>query len=152
MSIVVSDTSPLIALERIHSLELLQRLFGPIYIPSTVRAEIFKTQRLPDWIVEKNPVATFHPSKSLGKGEIEAIALAVELNADLLLMDDLEGRKEAKRVGLTVMGTIGVLIQAKRMGIIKTLSPLLEALEITGFYLNRELKATALSVVGELEG
>jgi len=146
---VVSNASPLIAFERIRRQELLKRLFGTIFIPPTVRVEVFGLQQPPDWIVEREPTLAFHPSKSLGRGEVEAIALALELKADWLLMDDLDGRKEAIRLGLTVMGTIGVLIHAKQQGIINAIRPLLDELETVGFYYGQELRALALSTAGE---
>jgi predicted nucleic acid-binding protein len=146
---VVSNASPLIAFERIRRQELLKRLFGTIFIPPAVRVEVFGLHQLPDWIVEREPTPAFHPSKSLGRGEVEAIALALELKADWLLMDDLDGRKEAVRLGLTVMGTIGVLIFAKQKGIINAIQPLLDALEAVGFYYGEELRAIALSLAGE---
>jgi len=147
--IAVSNASPLIAFERIRRQELLKQLFGTIFIPPAVRVEVFGLQQLPDWIVEKAPGLTFYPSRKLGKGEIEAIALALELKADWLLMDDLDGRKEATRLGLTVMGTIGVLILAKQRSIINTIRPLLDELEAVGFYYGQELRAIALSLAGE---
>ncbi len=147
--IVVSNASPLIALERIQCQELLCNLFGRIFIPPAVRREVFGTKPLPNWIAEKQPTLPFHPSKDLGKGETEAIALALELKADWLLMDDLDGRKEALRSGLTVMGTIGILIRAKREGVIAELKPLLDKLEATGFYFGQNLRLIALQAVGE---
>lgn len=147
---VVSNASPLIALERIQQIELLQRLFGYIVIPPAVRVEVFGTQSPPDWIVERKPTIPFRPSRDLGKGETEAIALTLELHADWLLMDDLDGRKEARRVGVSVMGTIGILVRAKCEGIISTVSPFLNAPQDMGFYFSDELRATALQLAGEM--
>lgn len=93
---------------------------------------------------------SLHPSKGLGKGEVEAIALALRLNADWLLMDDLSGRREAIRIGLTVMGTVGVLIRAEQESLIEPLEPLLDELEAAGFRFSRNLRLFALQLAGEL--
>ena len=148
--IVVSNASPLIALERIHRQELLKALFGTIFIPPAVRVEVFGEGQIPEWIAERAPKLHFRPSKDLGKGEIEAIALALELRADWLLMDDLDGRKEAIRAGLSVMGTIGVLIMARQQGVINDLRLVLDELTSSGFYFDEKLRMLALSIVGEL--
>lgn len=92
----------------------------------------------------------FHPGKGLGKSEVEATALALELNADWLLMDDLSGRREAIRIGLTVMGTVGVLIRAKQESLIEQLEPLLDELGAAGFRFSRNLRLFALQLAGEL--
>lgn len=87
---------------------------------------------------------------SLDLGESETIALAVEIGAGLVLMDERDGRHAAQALGLRVMGAVGVLIHAKRRGMIETIRPELDALrDRAGFYLGAAVYATALDAAGE---
>lgn len=85
---------------------------------------------------------------SLGPGEAECIALGRELNCAIIL-DDKRARKGAVRLGLKVVGTIGVLCVAYRQGILPSLKTVLDELETQGFYLNAELRARALRISRE---
>jgi len=82
-------------------------------------------------------------------GESEAIALAEELNADLLIIDERLGTKIAKDRGLETIGLLGLLIRAKEKSIVKTLRPVLEELEINGFWMGDKLKKRILELVNE---
>ena len=86
---------------------------------------------------------------TLGDGEREALALAVETPNSLLIMDDGRARRIGRLLGLTMTGTVGILARAKREGLIPQLAPMLEQLEHLGFRLSAEAKATALRLVGE---
>ncbi len=128
---VVSNTTPIISLFKLNRLELLQKLYSQIYIPSVVYNEIeagktkkyYKDISRIDWInifeiQDKQAVKYF---LDLDAGEAEAIVLATEINADLILLDEKLGRFHAKHVDLKVTGTLGILIKAKSKGLIEEL-------------------------------
>ena len=119
--IVVSDTTPLISLLKINRLELLERLFGDVMIPTAVFDELtvdkrFRTEA--DQIRQNKPVnnqesaSVLKRATGLDQGESEAIVLTDELEADLLLMDEAKGRSVSAQMGLKIMGTIGILMAA----------------------------------------
>jgi len=160
--IVVSNTSPIFYLSTIGQLDLLRQLYAEIVIPTTVLNEIthvgntdasarvvptlswIKTQSATDQAFVNTLRAELDP------GEAEAIALAVELNADRLLMDERLGRAAAMRVGLQVTGVLGILIAAKRNNLIQEVKPLLDALiEQVGFWIDTRLYGEVLAAVGE---
>jgi predicted nucleic acid-binding protein len=88
--------------------------------------------------------------RDLDRGEAEAIALSLELGANLVLMDEWEGRRAAQRMGLRVVGVVGILLEAKPQQAIEHLRPHLDALRQTaGFYLSEPLYQHALALAGE---
>ena len=94
--------------------------------------------------------ATVTLERDLDLGEAETIALALELGADLVLLDEKEGRHAAQRLGLRVLGVVGVLLEAKVSGNIDAVRPLLDGLRQTaGFYLSSPVYKHALSLAGE---
>lgn len=123
--IVVSDTSPVLNLARIGRLELLPFLYKQVLIPSAVFDELTASKRdLPPlidlasepWLIVATPNDQKHVLKlreELDHGEAEAIVLAIERRADLLLMDERRGRRTAAAAGLTVTGLLGVVAKAK---------------------------------------
>ena len=145
---VVVDSACLIALERIGHLDVLSALFEPVMIPPAVEQEFgvpfpwLTVKKLDDDSLAKNL------KMSVDDGEAEAIALAHEQKCKIIL-DDGKARFFGKEQGLDVIGTIGVLIQAKQNGIFPAIKPLLEALERTGFYISQALKEEALQIAGE---
>ncbi len=91
--------------------------------------------------------------RDLDRGEAETLVLALELNADLVLMDEREGRRAAQRLGFKVLGVVGMLIEAKRRTLIQNVRPLLDSLrEDAGFYLSDAIYHRVLASVGEAEG
>jgi predicted nucleic acid-binding protein len=121
--IVVADTSPLNYLIEIDYIDLLHQLYGSIVIPHAVAYELSHrdaplkvrkwVERLPDWVNTRGSSSQPDPGlTSLDLGEREAIQIALEVDADLLLIDERQGSKEAERRGLTVTGTLGVLLDA----------------------------------------
>ncbi len=159
--IVVSDTSPINNLAAIGQLGLLQQLYGNIIIPPAVYQELLNAgttdpgaiavQTL-DWIQTRSVtnIALFQTlQNNLDIGEAEAITLAVELNADRLLIDERQGRNEAIQLGLQVTGLLGILLAAKRQGLIPLVQPLLDDLIAQGFWMREELYAEVLLLAGE---
>lgn len=152
--IVVSDTSPLTALLTVGEAELLVRLFSVVWIPEAVEAELLRSHsRLPVWLrvqsVRDVSKALLY-MQSVDRGEAEAIALAEELHADHVLMDERKGRRLAQQQGLAVVGLLGVVLMAKRRGFVSSARSLLLRLDReAGVYLANDLKETALKTVGE---
>ncbi len=150
--IVVSDSSPLINLSAIGRLELLPALFGTVLVPPIVWDEITGPLGLgkpgeielkkAEW-VEVRPCADHHLfnllRKRLDPGEAEAIALAVELNASTLLIDERRGRTAAQQEMLSTTGILGVLIEAKRAGLLTSVTLELDALLTFGFFIHQDL-------------
>jgi predicted nucleic acid-binding protein len=152
--IVVSDTSPLTALFSVGEADLLVRLFAEVVIPEAVEMEWRRSHPvLPPWLrvaALKNKEKARSYLKLVDVGEAEAIALAEEMRADHLLMDERKGRRLAQRQGLPVVGLLGVVLMAKRMGLIPSARSLLLRLDQeAGVFLAAELKETALRAVGE---
>lgn len=153
--IVVSNSSPLISLGTVGRLELLYELFGKISIPVAVQDEVRTVEiSMSGWIlpqkVQRSLLARALESE-LDRGEAEAIALAVELEADLLLMDERRGRNSAARFGLKVLGVLGIVTQAKRKGLIERVEPLLlELREKAGFRVSEALYQRVLEEAGEV--
>ena len=147
---IVSDTSCLILLEKVEALHLLQLLFGQVYITPEVAAEY--GNNLPNWVSIKSPIDNQRQKVlevAVDKGEASAIALALEQSDCLLIIDDLKGRKLAKRLGINITGTLGVLVQAKQSGHLAAVRPLLEKLQQTDFRLTNQLLEEVLQAAGE---
>ena len=160
--IVVSNTSPIINLAIVGQLNLLQALYGKVVIPQAVYDEIViegarqagaeEVDKL-DWIevkqVANRPMVTSLEA-DLDIGEAEAIVLAVELNADLLLIDERKGRAIAHRLGINHIGLLGILVKAKHDGLISAVGPVMDSLMTkAGFWLSDELYKHILQVAGE---
>lgn len=132
--IVIADTSCLIALTKIQALGFLEKLYREIYVTQEIAIEF--SEKLPVWIkVEsvRNKKYQQLLDLFLDKGEASAIALALEFDNVLLILDDLKGRKEAEKLGLKITGTLGVLMKAKHSGLIQELRPYIEELKTAGF-------------------
>lgn len=137
--IVISDASPIRALHHLGLLSLCPDLYGPVIVPEAVRQELLKaTTQCPALDIAqyagfqvRSPSADPHsmgvPS-DLDPGETEAIALALELHANLLLMDERKGTEVARRMGLSTIGVFGILLEAKRKGLIDVVLPRVDRL------------------------
>jgi predicted nucleic acid-binding protein len=151
--IVVSNSSPLIAFVRIQRLDLLSAIFESVLIPPAVAREISPSiPVLPTWLRIQAPSVLPPASllrRRLGEGEREALALAIELEADWIILDDLPARRSAEATGLNVIGTLGTLVAAKRAGLLMSIRPELDALLRTSFFLSPQLYDELLHLVGE---
>lgn len=153
---IVSNSSPLIALAKIEKLDILR---CEVVIPNAVFDEITipkkeYVKKLYKWgkdktIDVKNKKAVEYLELIIGKGEAETIVLGEELNADAVLIDDLKARRIAKIRGLNVIGTIGVLLDAKEKGFIGELKPLLDMLIKKKIRVSKELYDHALELANE---
>jgi uncharacterized protein len=153
--IVVSDTSAITALLQVGRVALLKELYGEILLPESVREELAQTHPSLPPFLRCEPVLNTGEvrrlSAELDQGEAEAIVLAKERRADLLLMDDLQGRRVALREGVPYIGLLGVLVQAKQDGHIPSVRQLIKELEtVADFRLSEEIKLVALRKAGEL--
>lgn len=146
--VVITDSGCLISLERIDRLDILPALFSQVLLPPAVQAEFGVVLPWLNVVPTKDQGMVAALKMLVDEGEAEAIALAYELQYRLII-DDLQGRKVARDLGLQLTGTIGVLVMAKQQGIIPTLKPVIEALEKVSFYLSDALKSEALKLVGE---
>jgi predicted nucleic acid-binding protein len=154
--IVVSDTSPILNLAAIGRADLLAEVYGTVLIPPAVATELrrhgFQTPGA-GWLEVKplgDEALVRRLRANLDAGESEAIALALEQRADRLLIDERRGRKIACAAGLSVVGLLGVLAEAKDRGLIRLCKPLLdEIIEEAGFWIGATLYRRFLDEMGE---
>lgn len=147
--IIVSDTSCLILFYKIGELELLHKVFGHIIITETVSKEYKRP--IPKWIQIKNPSTNLHYGLQgfLDPGEATSISLATELKGSLLIIDESKGRKVAKELGITISGSLGILVIAKNRGFIASVKPIIEKITQTNFRLSDRLIKKVLQQVNE---
>ncbi len=145
---MVLDSTCLIGFERIGKLELLPTLFEPILIPPAVYAEFAKPNQ---WLLVDQRFDASLASvlrMALGAGESEAIALAKQLNIRFAT-DDRQARAAAQQLGLRIVGTVGILLRAKSAGVVNAITPLLDALDQSGFRIGQTLRDEAIRVANE---
>lgn len=159
--IVVSNAGPIIALARIEKLYLLQTLYGELLIPTAVQKEVTglpadlpgaREVKTASWIKVSGVSDALSVSllrERLDAGESEAIILVLERQADLLLIDEARGRRIAQARELPHIGTLGILLLAKRRGLIKTVTPLLDQLLTAGFRMDDSLMQVVKQQAGE---
>jgi predicted nucleic acid-binding protein len=152
--IVVSDTSPITALLTVGEERILAELFGKVIIPDAVHQELLKSHAfVPSWIEVQqvsNTAEVIRLSLLIDLGEAQAIELAKELDAELLLIDERKGRRLAEQEGVPIIGLLGVVLLAKRKNIIPSARNLLRGLDVSaGVYLAKELVEKALKAVDE---
>lgn len=138
--IVIVDTSSLIALDKIDLLPLLCKIYSEVLIPETVIKE-FGDVSLPCASIKKlesNLIKLLITDLNLGRGEAEVIALASQTGTRMMV-DDLRARKIAANMGLTITGTIGFLIKAAKLGLIKSAYEKVQELRNKGFYVSDKL-------------
>lgn len=162
--LVVSNTSPIMNLAVVDLLNLLRQQFGEVFVPAAVIEELRLDTDYPGtdkirqaisegWLhqeVVENQQIILALKRELDDGEAEAIALALQLKADLILMDERDGRSVAKFMGLNPIGILGVLVRAKQAGTIQSVKEVLNKLRNeAGFYITDGLMQNILSEIGE---
>jgi predicted nucleic acid-binding protein len=163
--IVVSDTSPITNLAAIGQLDLLRELYGNLVIPTAVYNEMAGVNKLVPGAIEVQTLAWIQTQavtnyqqvtqiqasqNNIDLGEAEAHALALELQANLLLMDERRGRAVATNYGINVTGILGVILQAKRNGLIIAVKPVIDRLiNQVDFRVSSQLYAAILQAAGE---
>lgn len=163
MAVVVSDTSPVRALAHVGHLDWLENLFTKIVLPPAVAYELRKPPvSMPPLDVAAWPFLMVQaPTRAervtelrsiLDEGESEAIALAEEINADAILIDESAGRAVAIGSGLTVVGTLGIVLRAKQQGLCREVRPILDRLQREiNFFVSPGLRQHVLGQAGETE-
>lgn len=159
---VIVNSTPLIVLCGIGRLDILQKLYHEIFIPTAVYQEVtavedsacMQIKTAGEWIhveqIQDHAEKKMYKAK-LHAGEVEVMILAQEQKADLVIIDDNAAKKTAKYLGLTVTGTLGVLLKAKQKGVIEKIYPLLLEIKRNGFYIDSVLENTVLEQAGENE-
>jgi predicted nucleic acid-binding protein len=157
--IVVSDASPIIALAAIGQVDLLRGVHGDVLVPAAVRDEIHGDATgvallaASPWIAVRSATRrdlVRDLEHRVDAGEAEAIALAIELDADFLVIDDRRGRIVARSLGLRLTGVVGILLEAKARGLVPEIRALLDDLARgAAFRVSGELRRHALDLAGE---
>lgn len=155
---IISDTGPLVVLFKTELLFILKEIYREVLVPKTVKKELI---RKPEGIgiFENNPwikvvEATNRESIQIlslivDEGEAEAIALALE-HSSMILIDDRKGRSCAKHLDLKVRGTLGLFIEAKKKGIVRSVKQCIDKLKESGYYLDDDLIEAVLIKAGEV--
>ena len=162
--IVVSNTSPITNLAAIGQFDLLRRLYHAVNIAEGVWDELNVLEKhwpgrdevaAARWIKRhfvQNHVLVNALRRDIDRGEAESIALALELEANLILLDEKEGRHAAERLGLKMVGVVGILLEAKKNRFVDSVRPHLDALrQIAGFYLKESVYRHVLDLAGEIK-
>jgi predicted nucleic acid-binding protein len=146
--IVIADTSCFILLDNIDELQILKSLFGYVVTTSIIALE-FGSQ-LPEWIeIRTVKNILFQSTLDIDPGEASAIALAIESEPSLLILDDAKGRKVARKLNLNFTGTLGIFLKAKSSGIIPAIRPMLDKIQRTNFRYSQAVFKEILSLAGE---
>lgn len=159
--IVLADASPLIALARVGGLPWLRRLYKAISITKEVRSEATGARELPGavaisaalkqgWIRVLRQEWNEPPLPQLDTGEASTLRAAIALGAGtLVLLDDLQARREAQRLGIAIAGTAGIVVEARQAGLIPAARPVFARLAEEGFHLGDDLLHAVLTQLGE---
>lgn len=157
--LVVVDTTPIISLSLLQYLHLLEILYTEVLIPLAVQAEVIaggsrngaaelrRATYIRSVPLQDTQRATL--LSDLDRGEAEVIALGIERQADLLIIDEQLGRRHAQRLGLPITGTLGVLLKAKQLGYVPEVKPLILQLRQNGIRLSDALTKRMLELAGE---
>jgi len=160
MADAISNTSPLLYLHRIGAMEWLSQLFHEVWVPTAVVAELKEGQRrghdvpVPSnygWvkIMEPKLMPSEWLSLDLGNGELAAMALALENPVHVVLLDDALARRTAEAAGLSVQGTLRILLDAKSRGLTERVEPWVDKLEGAGMWVSAGVRQRILSLAGE---
>jgi len=143
--VVIADSSCLIALDNIDEITLLPKPFGRIFVTPEVSSEFGKP--LPPWLTVKSPARIEEQNeleKTLDPGEASSIALALESPDTLLIIDEKKGRKTASDLGIEIIGTVGIIVEANAAGLIELSTGLVDRLEQANFRISFALKSRLL--------
>ncbi len=152
---IIGDSSALIALSFIDKLELLEKLYDNLYIPQAVYDEVTKIQKpqsdkLKYFLENRVKKVDFSIRKlALGLGELEAMTLYKQLNADILLIDDNRAKKYANLNDIKTIGSLGILMRAKDEGYIQKIKPFLEKLQKSEIFISEKLIIKILDICEE---
>jgi uncharacterized protein len=157
---VITDTSPLQYLHQTNLLDLLPTLYGQIIMPQAVADELAQGREqgvlLPNldslsWLTLRQvaKLSLVPDLVNLGRGEREVLSLALTLPDTLVILDDALARNYARRLNLTVTGTLGVLLKAKQLGHIETIAPILKQLNALNFRIAQSTYAAVLKLANE---
>lgn len=133
-NVVISDTSSLILLKNIGRLELFHSVYDTVIITPEIKAEL--NEDIPDWIKvrsAKDKKYQVFVETQVDIGEASAIALAMEINDVLIILDDLKARNLANKLKLKITGVLGVVNRAKQIGVIDKVKPIIDDLLKTNF-------------------
>lgn len=152
--IVVSDATPITTLLKVGKIELLEKLFESLLIPGAVADELLAFHKqLPAFILVRivsDPDRLPPGFDRLGKGETEAIQLAKEVGAELLITDDRKARSVAASIGLKCTGLLGLMVSAKQENLLPSVRAMIDVLESKGgLYLSDAVRAEAARLAGE---
>jgi predicted nucleic acid-binding protein len=156
----IANTSPLLYLHRIRVIHWLGTLFSSVWVPRAVGKELAEGRQkgydVPDvellaWLQIVEPRGAPHEwlSLDLGPGELAAMALALENRGRVVLLDDALARRTAQAAGLTVWGTLRVLLESKSAGLTDRIAPLVDELRATGMWVSDDLRKRLLRLAGE---
>ena len=161
--IVVSDSTPLISLMKASQLDILEKLFGDVLIPEAVFSELTTNEAFPEEaaliqrstyikvvkVGDRKAVSLLQRATGLDRGESEAIVYADDTHADLLMMDEVQGRKVAKSMGIPIMGSVGILVNAFRDGLLteSDVETALNRMKQSGRHISDRLIQDALDII-----
>lgn len=154
---IVINTSPLLSFGKMQALDIIAKLSFEFVCPAEVQTEIAvgvaqgHTINLPEWVQVlplKAPLAPVAVA-ALDSGEAAVIQLALEQNISLVCIDELKGRRAANAVGLSVVGSLGLLGQAKSLGLINRVRPFVEQANNSGIFYDQNLIEKFLQSLGE---
>ena len=153
----VVDTGPLIILYQIGALDLLRELYGEVLIPEAVRDELLRgpsgqailsrTWVKVRGVMDRSVLEVLRAF--LDDGEAEAIQLAREVGATVIIIDERKGRRIARSLGLKVRGTLGILLELKEKGLVEAVRPFISRMLGKGYYLDEKLIEEVLKAAGE---
>lgn len=157
---VISNTTPLLYLHQLGCLDFLRQLFQQVFVPQAVVGELRQGELKGFDVPSLNALAWVRVEAvssldlprvtgGLDSGERETIALGLAKADPLLVLDDAAARAYAQTLGISLTGTLGVLVKAKQAGLITAIRPYLDQLDKLAFYLGTHVRARILSLAGE---
>ena len=158
MSLIIGDSSALIALATMNALPLLSQLYDTVLVPESVYQEVTQAEKaysfgLSQYLINAQcDLTTSETSKLLwlGQGEWDAIQLYQQKQADVLLIDDQRAKRFAALQGVNMIGSLGILLLAKQADLIESVFPYIQRLQGSGVYLSPEVIRRVLEIAKEI--